>query len=311
MKLLEMYSSTNEGIYQIRNEVNGKKYVGKSINMFNRYKQHKRRLDNNTHFNKHLQDSYNKHGRDNFIFEVIRYGHQTYSLEMEEQMFLDTYVNWGYDYNIQKKSVVPPRKTKNCFKPILQWSKERILIKKWESIKSAADTLNINNSHISNVISKRLSTAGGYIWTNINEKFTDSRYCRYIKVTLKKEILYFPSTKEFKEKFPISRTFFDRLKENGSINKYPEILKFEFLRTGRGNYPTNKGRKLTEKHKQTISKNQLIPVGAYNENRELQFICKSIKDAAKLVGCKPCSISASCSGRKNKIKGYYWKKLLE
>ena len=59
------------GIYCIENILNGKKYVGKSIHIEERIKTHFRELRKNVHHNKHLQNSYNKYGEENFKWSII------------------------------------------------------------------------------------------------------------------------------------------------------------------------------------------------------------------------------------------------
>lgn len=59
------------GIYKIENLVNGKIYVGQSIDIERRWKQHSQELRSNRHFNYHLQNSWNKHGGDNFLFDIL------------------------------------------------------------------------------------------------------------------------------------------------------------------------------------------------------------------------------------------------
>jgi group I intron endonuclease len=59
------------GVYCIENVVNNKKYIGKSIDIFLRFSQHKKDLIENRHFNAHLQYSFNKYGIKNFIFYII------------------------------------------------------------------------------------------------------------------------------------------------------------------------------------------------------------------------------------------------
>ncbi len=59
------------GIYQIRNIINGKIYIGKSINLNNRKSQHFLSLRKNIHKNFKLQGSVNKHGINNFVFEIL------------------------------------------------------------------------------------------------------------------------------------------------------------------------------------------------------------------------------------------------
>lgn len=63
----------NTGIYQIINKINGKKYIGSSINLRSRKSQHFNKLKNNSHGTKHLQYSYNKYGKESFEFQVLLY----------------------------------------------------------------------------------------------------------------------------------------------------------------------------------------------------------------------------------------------
>lgn len=59
------------GIYKIECLVNGKVYIGQSINIKQRCGAHFSNLKNNRHDNIRLQRAYNKYGKDNFIFEII------------------------------------------------------------------------------------------------------------------------------------------------------------------------------------------------------------------------------------------------
>ena len=59
------------GIYCIENLVNGKKYIGQSIDVKSRLADHRRRLRNDSHKNIHLQSSWNTYGEDNFDFYII------------------------------------------------------------------------------------------------------------------------------------------------------------------------------------------------------------------------------------------------
>lgn len=59
------------GIYKIENKVNGKVYIGQSIDIKTRWKCHINYLNNGTHNNKHLQSAWNKYGKENFSFNII------------------------------------------------------------------------------------------------------------------------------------------------------------------------------------------------------------------------------------------------
>jgi hypothetical protein len=60
------------GVYKITNIINGKIYVGSSKDVENRWCQHERALNEETHGNAHLQRAWNKYGgKKSFRFEVI------------------------------------------------------------------------------------------------------------------------------------------------------------------------------------------------------------------------------------------------
>lgn len=60
------------GIYKITNNINGKVYIGQSININKRWKEHKRRSQiPNKQYEKYLYRAFRKYGLDNFTFEVL------------------------------------------------------------------------------------------------------------------------------------------------------------------------------------------------------------------------------------------------
>lgn len=61
------------GIYGIKNTVNGKIYVGKTMQSFgDRWDCHKAQLKANYHDNRHLQNAWNKYGSENFEFIILQ-----------------------------------------------------------------------------------------------------------------------------------------------------------------------------------------------------------------------------------------------
>lgn len=76
------------GVYKILNKQTGKFYIGSSINIDNRFKQHIRKLNSNNHDNDHLQKSWNKYGISNFTFEIVEYT-EIENLIIREQYYLD------------------------------------------------------------------------------------------------------------------------------------------------------------------------------------------------------------------------------
>jgi hypothetical protein len=65
---------------------------------------------------------------------------------------------------IELKDNVSKRNTKFLSLQILQYSKTKELIKKWNSIREASRTLNVDNADITKCAKGRVKSAGGYIW---------------------------------------------------------------------------------------------------------------------------------------------------
>lgn len=61
------------GIYIIKNNIDNKVYIGQSINIKKRIKNHMQNLKNNRHQNVHLQRAFNKYGEQAFSFDVLEY----------------------------------------------------------------------------------------------------------------------------------------------------------------------------------------------------------------------------------------------
>jgi len=91
------------GVYQIRNLQNDKRYIGSSVNLNKRWREHRSALNNNNHWNRHLQRSWNRHGSENFICEPLVTCHPSMRLWYEQQ-FLD---QWKPEYNMAPASGSP------------------------------------------------------------------------------------------------------------------------------------------------------------------------------------------------------------
>lgn len=76
------------GIYKIINKINGKYYVGSSVNIKdypnNRWSRHIADLNANRHHNDYLQRAWNKYGKDAFEFIII----ENYNSKCEKELLL-------------------------------------------------------------------------------------------------------------------------------------------------------------------------------------------------------------------------------
>lgn len=84
-------------IYCILNSINNKCYIGSAISAYNRKYEHFYKLKNRIHFNFHLQNAYNKYGKENFEFKIIENVEDPKDLIKREQWFID---NLKPQYNL-------------------------------------------------------------------------------------------------------------------------------------------------------------------------------------------------------------------
>lgn len=89
------------GVYEIRNTINNKVYIGCSGNIKLRWRTHRTKLRGGRHENTYLQRSFDKHGEDVFVFSVIEETNVD-SLITVEQKWLDLYKSYERDkgYNL-------------------------------------------------------------------------------------------------------------------------------------------------------------------------------------------------------------------
>lgn len=90
------------GIYQFRNIINHKIYIGSSINMFKRRESHISQLRENKHHSVRFQNAFNKYGELNFEFEPLVYISQLKEesriefgkrlTKVHEQIYLNTFL---------------------------------------------------------------------------------------------------------------------------------------------------------------------------------------------------------------------------
>ena len=86
-------------IYCITNNINNKKYIGQSVNIERRQRRHFADLKSGNHDNSYLQRAYNKYGRENFSFLLIKACKPRY-LNRFEKLYIKKYNTYQDGYNL-------------------------------------------------------------------------------------------------------------------------------------------------------------------------------------------------------------------
>jgi len=229
------------GVYMIKNNLNGKIYIGCSVDIDRRLNTHKYKLIKGNHPNLHLQQSWNKYGKDAFTFDLIEECNDSILYEREHH-YADYYnaLNNKVGYNklptasskrptyltdeikskISESKKGIPCKYKGVKRPdtviqkmklnrkstaginnpmygkknpatvernklrtkesmpfdyvwptsiaVIQYTKEMEFIKKWNSVREAANYVKRTEAAISMCTSGKNKTCAGYIWIKAN-----------------------------------------------------------------------------------------------------------------------------------------------
>lgn len=91
-------------IYEIKNKVDGKRYIGQSVDAVKRWDEHVYRLNNQRHENKYLQAAWNKYGHRNFTFNILDVCANHEELDISEINRINEYNTFDrkFGYNLMK-----------------------------------------------------------------------------------------------------------------------------------------------------------------------------------------------------------------
>lgn len=274
------------GIYKITNLINGKIYIGESINCYERISKHKSKLRKGIHDNCHLQNSWNLYGENNFLFEVIEKCDKTDLLKREHFWCKELLShNREYGFNIKPTSEINKHLV----------SKETI------------EKIRISNTgkKVSEETKKKLSeiNIGNTLSKDTIEKLKNSK--KNIKIDqYDRNGNFISSYKSIRE----------AERQTGIMSKcITKSLKVEFNIVGGYIFKYN-GELITNEEIENRNKNShiqmRIPVVGHTLDGKLVGEFASYYEAAKFTNQDPWKISLCCRGKQKRVKNIIWSHLL-
>lgn len=205
----------NCGIYSILNKFDGKIYVGQSVNIHKRFIRHKSALKCNYHPNIHLQNSWNKYGKDSFEFNILELCDEE-KLDDNEIWWINYFdsTNLRNGYNIQSGGESTHRLAKETREKISESLKGRII--------KESSRKKISESHCGKV--RHIDEC-----KSISEATSSTRYFRVYKCKGKQYLQGFTWRYRYYEdgvRKSLSNTDIGKLKER-VLDKGLEWIEFE------------------------------------------------------------------------------------
>ena len=158
------------GIYCIKNTVNNKIYVGKSINIYGRIKQHITQLNHKSKDeNYHLIQAWHKYSRNSFTYEVLEYlefeKYDDNSVDQQLKLLADRELFWIQKLNTLDRNIgYNMRLDSNTKCLVLEETRERCRKAQIERFKNPDETA-------------KIGAKSKEIWTNSELKKQMARNC--------------------------------------------------------------------------------------------------------------------------------------
>lgn len=174
MRQLDVKRQTS-GIYQITNLSNSKVYIGSAVCLKQRSITHISNLLRNKHHSPHLQNSFNKNGRDSFEIDILQIC-RVEDLLFYEQKWIDLtqsiHAKFGYNIcpiagnclGVKHSKETRLKVSESQLKSVLQYDLNGNFIKEWKSQKEIAFIFNCRPCCINGAISGRKRSAKNYMW---------------------------------------------------------------------------------------------------------------------------------------------------
>ena len=207
------------GIYKITNTINNKCYIGQSIDIEKRFRQHKNNYDNSNElsYDAHFYRAIRKHGIDNFKFEIIEECEQD-RLDEREIFWIDYYDSFYNGYNSTLGGDKGLRVDRNKFK--------NYFIQNNPSVTEIAEHFDIDRS-VAGRILKELGLKSLYYVSEEKEKQICNYYLSDTNLTLLDVSNKFNIDRDTASKVLKRNNIDVRKITTNSFNRYKKILIYD------------------------------------------------------------------------------------
>lgn len=279
------------GIYMIQNKVNGKIYIGQSVDIEKRWNRHRGELRDNSHVNKHLQNSWNIHGEDNFEFTIICECNENQLNTMEEYYIFEL-ISYdrrvGYNKNYGGSSGRP---TEEARKKMSEVNKGKTLSEETRKKMSEArkgENHPFYGQHHTAESRKKISESKKDKYTGENAPWYGKHLPEEARRKLSEANKGKHHSKETRKKMSETR--------KGKTHSEEARKKMSESKKGENNYWYGK---LGVKHHSSV------PVVQLTLDGELVKVYDAIMEAER-SGFNPSNITSCIKGRRKTCGGYKW-----
>lgn len=287
------------GIYKIENKVNGKVYVGQSINIEQRWAGHRSMLRHNHHENQHLQNAWNKYGENNFQFLVVEECSKKL-LNNREKYWINYYESYndknGYNISMEENGII--------YNPILQFDLSGNYIREWDRPIEASNETGICVNTIYGCLNKKYKNAGKYIWIKKSDYINKNSLSWYFENQLYRSVLQYNLNgsliKEWNTLYEAKKQYGDGIGQccvHETLSAYGYIWKYK-----------NDPIEINDEYIYKIShrnRNGNKPFLQLDKNGNVIQEYYSLRDATKL-GYSERMIYECYNGKRQKYRGYIW-----
>jgi group I intron endonuclease len=172
-------SKKTQYIYSIKSIKHNLYYIGKTCDPNFRKYNHFRDLKNNNHCNKHLQRVYNKYGKENLVFTILKKLDCCTKkiINQVEIACIKEYDSYHNGYNLTEGGDGGRTYTGNIHpreKKVYQYDMKGVYVKQWKNARLVFKKLGFNWSKISAVCRGSRKSAYNYMWSYRKLKSLDS-----------------------------------------------------------------------------------------------------------------------------------------